>query len=93
MRLIDADALRNALIGCQMMYAKIDTSKERFDTIGEVIGLLEQMPTIDIDKIAEAHEAIGYEKGRADGYAEAVEDENGNWNYFPNCGSKNEVDG
>ena len=87
MRLIDAVALRNALIEWQMEYSEwARTEAERFTTIGEVIDLLEQMPTIDIDKITEAHESIGYEKGKADGYAEAIEDgevKHGKWKPHP----------
>lgn len=44
------------------------------------LKVLKSIPTADVverkdlDKITEAHEEIGYEKGYRDGYAQAVED-------------------
>lgn len=40
--------------------------------IEDLCGVNRNCPLIDIDKITEAHEKLGYERGRRDGYAEAI---------------------
>ena len=42
---ISRQALKNALINWQMEYAEKGKDVERFDTIGKVIDLVEQMPS------------------------------------------------
>ena len=44
---ISRQALKNALINWQMEYSEKDKDVERFDTIGKVIDLVEQMPTAE----------------------------------------------
>lgn len=45
--LINKQALKNALTNWQMEYAEKGKDVERFETIGAVIDLVEQMPTIE----------------------------------------------
>lgn len=47
---ISRQALKNALINWQMEYAEKDKDVERFDTLGKVIDLVEQMPTAEPKK-------------------------------------------
>lgn len=45
--LISRQALTNALTNWQMEYAEKDKDVERFETLGAVIELVEQLPTIE----------------------------------------------
>ena len=68
MRLIDADELQKcfslALHGREVYNAE------------EILMTIQTAPTIEVDleRIITEHEDIGYERGRRDGYAEAVEE-------------------
>ena len=45
--LISRQALKNALTDWQMQYAEKGKDTERFETLGQVLDLVEQMPTIE----------------------------------------------
>ena len=61
-RLIDAEPLRAKL-----------TWLNEYDYL-HVLNDIKSMPRVNIDSLIAEHEDIGYEKGRRDGYAEAVTD-------------------
>ena len=72
-RLIDAEPLRAKL-----------TWLNEYDYL-HVLNDIKSMPRVNIDSLIAEHEDIGYEKGRRDGYAEAVTDieRHGHWiNHF-----------
>ena len=54
------------------------------------IKALEDRPTVEWEKVTEAHEDIGYDRGFRDGYAQAVEERpTGEWEKtFPHNGKQ-----
>ena len=67
MRLIDADAQKETINTKRIV--------GRFNTI----QLIDNAPTIELEKVTEAHEDIGYDRGFRDGYAQAVEERTCEW--------------
>ena len=75
---------RQAAIGHAISGLTREIDGERWIRVAEVRESLKTMPSAqperkkgkceDFDKITEAHEEIGYEKGYRDGYAEALAD-------------------
>lgn len=72
-RLIDADRLN-----VYKVWAEIRTDNDAIIHRGKTRMVfaddIANAPTVDIDSLIAEHEDIGYEKGRRDGYAEAVTD-------------------
>lgn len=74
MRLIDADKLKEN-------FPKDADWDYPVNTNSEVVRIIDDAPTVDIDAITESHEEIGYDKGFRDGYAQAMSEfRHGHWN-------------
>lgn len=63
--LISRQALKNALIDWQMQYAEKDKDTERFETLGQALDLVEQMPTIELRRERDWN---GWEDGKGSTY-------------------------
>lgn len=82
-RYINADDIKNAIEGVTRNYLSTLSTTDTIDSVTakwlykRLKTLVDEMPTADVverkdlDKITEAHEKIGYEKGYRDGYAQA----------------------
>lgn len=71
------------MIDAEPLRAKLTWLNE-YDYL-HVLNDIKSMPRVNIDSLIAEHEDIGYEKGRRDGYAEAVTDieRHGHWiNHF-----------
>lgn len=74
---ISRQALKNALTDWQMQYAEKDKDTERFETLGQVLDLAEQMPTIEPKQ---SHDWNGWENGCGRTYD--FEPKRGKWIYL-----------
>ena len=72
-RYIDADRLKKHYEWWEGE-AKAKEFKEIFDEIIDAQPTADVVERKDFDKITEAHEKIGYEKGYRDGYAQAMDE-------------------
>lgn len=72
MRYIDADAMKEWVKKYSSVFTRYDWR--------EILEMIQNAPTVDIDAITETHERIGFDKGFREGYAQAMSEvRHGRW--------------
>lgn len=79
--LISRQALKNALTDWQMEYAEKDKDTERFETLGQVLDLVEQIQTIDAVEVVRCKDCKWWERDAifADGWCRGKRQGNPEW--------------